>query len=251
MTKTLLIYERPVALNRERHRYVHLDTQLQTMHFAKTSNSFLLAATELSDAAMHYPSVFIGRPEGPFTLAVLVGLQDQQNLFVGDDGRWMPGTYIPAFVRRYPFVLAQADEDSDADLSVCVDESYPGFSGWQGQAPAPDSQPLFTAEGENAPLLGNAIHFLEQFNAQMKWTRAFAAELADFGLLQKQVIEIKRGRDTQAIDGLFVVDEKRLVQLKANQIKRLAEKQYLGWIYAHLLSLRHIKTLAARQPESL
>jgi hypothetical protein len=249
MTKTLLIYDRPVSLNRERHRHLHIDPNVQSMAFAKNSNSFLLAATELADAAMHYPTVFVGQPDGPFTLAVLVGLHDQQNLFIGDDGRWAAGAYVPAFVRRYPFVLAQADDDSDADLSVCVDEAHTGFSGWAGQAPAPGAVPLFSADGSNSPMLVGAVTFLEQFNAQMKRTREFAALLADFGLLQKRVIEIKRGKDVQALDGLYVVSEERIAELKANQIKRLVEKQFMGWIYAHLLSLRHVQVLADKQPE--
>lgn len=253
MTKTLLIYERPTALNRERHRHAHLNTLTQDMRFAASSNSFLLAATELADAAMHYPTVFIGPAEGPFTLAVLVGLQDGQNSHIDANGHWQEGRYVPAFVRRYPFVLAQTEDTpeggnraaEDDDLTVCIDEASPALSGVGDLAPAPGATPLFTPEGTNAPLLDSAVHFLEQFNAQMRRTREFATELHNFGLLQKQVIEVKKGDKTMALDGLYVVVESRITELKANQIKRLAEKGYLGWVYAHLLSMRNVQRLAS------
>ena len=247
MTKTLLIYDRPVALNRERHRHVHVAQGSLDMRFASGTNSFLLAATELADAAVNYPSVFVGQPEGPFTLAVLVGLSDGVNLFVDAQGHWEPDTYVPAFVRRYPFVLAQSEAGSDDSLSVCIDEAFAGLSGLGSEAPAPGSQPLFTPEGNNSPFLDSAVGYLEQFNMQMKRTRAFATELADFGLLQKQVVEVKRAGKTAALEGLYVVSEERLNNLKANQIKRLAEKGYLGWVYAHLLSLRRVQHLASME----
>lgn len=247
MTKTLLIYDRPAILSRDRHRHAHLNTALNDMRFAAASNSFLLAATELNDAALHYPTVFVGPEGGPYTLAVLVGLRDGQNLFVDAEGHWEQGAYIPAFVRRYPFVLAQDDKAPGGEFDVCIDENHRGFSGLEGSAPAPGSQPLFLPDGSNAPLLDAAIGYLTQFNAEMKRTRDFAAELDAFGLLEKKHIEVRRGSDTAALEGFRVVSEPRIAQLKANQIKRLVEKGYLALAYAHILSMRQVQRLAARE----
>lgn len=247
MTKTLLIYDRPAILSRDRHRHVHLDTSLNDMRYASTSNSFLLAATELPDAALHYPTVFIGPEGGPYTLAVLVGLRDGQNLFVGSEGHWEQGAYIPAFVRRYPFVLSQDDNSPGGEFDVCIDENHRGFSGLDGSPPAPNGQPLFLTDGTNAPLLDAAINYLKQFNAEMKRTRDFAAELDGFGLLEKRHIEVRREGNTSAVEGFRVVSEPRIAELKANQIKRLAEKGYLALAYAHILSMRQVQRLAARE----
>ncbi len=247
MTKTLLIYDRPAMLSRDAHRHAHLDTSLSDMRFAATSNSFLLAAAELYDAAAHYPTVFIGPEGGPYTLAVLVGLRDGQNLFIDAEGRWDKNAYIPAFVRRYPFVLAQDDNPEDDGFQVCIDETHRGFSGLDGSAPSPKGLPLFLPDGTNAPLLDSAITYLQQFNAEMKRTRAFAEELNNFGLLEKRHIQVKRPDGNAALEGFRVVAEERIAELKANQIKRLAEKGYLSLAYAHIMSMRQIQRLAARE----
>ena len=99
----MLFYETPVALNRERHRHLKLAPATGKFPFAQRTNSVLLAATELADAATSYPVVFVGSGGGAYALAAIVGLSDQQNLFLDADGNWAPDAYIPAFVRRYPF----------------------------------------------------------------------------------------------------------------------------------------------------
>src|SRR3546814_17461453 len=55
-------------------------------------------------------------------------LRQNENLFVDASGQWAPDTYIPAFVRRYLFVLAEkpAAKEGD-DFTVFLDEQYEGF----------------------------------------------------------------------------------------------------------------------------
>jgi hypothetical protein len=65
------------------------------------------------------------------------------NSFVGDSGQWRSNTYVPAFIRRYPFVLAQSDND---EFKVCFDEAYAGWNEEEGRE-------LFAESGENSPYL--------------------------------------------------------------------------------------------------
>ncbi|MES3025588.1 MAG: SapC family protein [Pseudomonadota bacterium] len=239
----MIFYERPVALNRERHRTLKLDNKSGDFSFAGRTNSILLAVTELAEAAKDYPIVFAGKEGGPFTLAALVGLRDNENLFVGADGAWQEGVYLPAFVRRYPFVLAEAESDG-ADLTVCIDESYAGFNEERGD-------PLFGADGAETPLLEGAVKFMTLFHEEMQQTRLFAQTLADAGLLEMKSIEVNRGDQKQVLEGIFVVDQQKLAALDDAQVLALFRSGALVAVHAHLMSLSHVERLALRMDQRM
>jgi hypothetical protein len=198
-----------------------------------------LAVSELAAASRDYPVVFVGKAEGILTMTALVGLHDRVNVFIDDAGQWQAGRYVPACVRRYPFVLAPAE--ADAALTVCVDESA---------APLNDSsgQPLFEAAGKETPVLRTAIAFLQLLHLKMLRTQGFAVRLAQLELLVSKTLRIEREGKHHGLDGLFVVDEEKLIKLPDAELVGLVREGFLPWIYAHLLSLGSLGRLAAWQP---
>ncbi len=234
---TMIFYDKPVALNRERHRNLKINRAAATHDFARQTNSVLLAGSEVVEAAKDYPVIFVGKEGGDYTLAALVGLSDQQNLFVNKKGEWTPGRYLPAFVRRYPFVLAEGD-DRDS-LTVCVDESFPGLSTTEGE-------PLFDDEGQETPLLSGAVDFLRLFHVEMAQTRAFGARLAELGLLASKTLRMERDGKQEVLDGIFVVDDAKLRALDDAVVLELFKNGYLALVYAHLHSISNIDRLALR-----
>jgi hypothetical protein len=237
----MLFYERAIALNRERHQKLRLEPTPNHFAFSAKTNAMLLASTELAEAARDYPIVFVGQAGGPFTLAALVGLRNSENLLVDAAGKWEPGTYVPAFARRYPFVLAEGDDK--AVLTVCVDETYGGLNDERGEA-------LFDAEGKETPYLTRVLDFLRAFHADMTRTRDFAQRLNELGLLTSKVVTIEQQRagqpERQVLEGLWIVDEEKLRAIDDARIVELFRNGYMGWIYAHLLSLGNVRRLAAR-----
>jgi hypothetical protein len=234
---SMIFYETPVALSRSRHRDLRLMPATGDFSFARNINSLLIAATELPDAALHYPVVFVGKPGGPYTLAAMVGLNDQNNLFLDADGAWEADAYIPAFARRYPFVLAEAGDGDD--LTVCVDEAFTGWSETEGEA-------LFDADGKESPMLQGAVEFLRQFHIEMQSTHQFAQRLAQHDLLVPKTVEITRDGKKQIIDGIYVVDAARLHALDDGALAGVVRNGDMGLIDAHLLSLKHVARLSAR-----
>ena len=105
--KQMLVYERPMAINRERHRTVCIRRGDGTYPFARSLNSVPLLGSEFAVAARDFPIVFAGADTGHPMPAALLGLARDENLFVDADGRWADGVYVPAFLRRYPFVIAE------------------------------------------------------------------------------------------------------------------------------------------------
>lgn len=234
---SMIFYERAIALNRDRHQDLKLQVDAQHFLFATKTNSVLLAASEFVEAARDYAIVFVGQDGGPFTVAALVGLGDKENLMVDAGGAWESGTYIPAFIRRYPFVLAGADEGES--MTVCVDEAYKGWGNEQGEA-------LFGSDGAETPYLKNVIGFLSLFHSEMKRTGDFAARMADLGLLTSKVINIHNSASKQTLEGLWVIDEEKLKALDDAQTLQLVRSGDLAVIHAHLMSLSNVSRLAGR-----
>jgi hypothetical protein len=234
---TLLFYQKPVPLNAEVHRNTRLGTLAGDYSFSNQTNSIPLAAVEFFDTAREYPIAFTGQEGGALFPIALVGVRQNENLFVSGEGRW-EGRYIPAFVRRYPFVLAEK-QDQD-DFNVYLDEGYPGFG-------AQDGERLFDEKGEQTPLLKQALEFLSTYQGEIKRTRQFVEQVQALGLLVPRVLEVVRANDPPLVlQGFSVIDEQKLGQLSDADLLGLARSGTLAWIYAHLMSLANVSSLAQR-----
>lgn len=237
--KQLLIYDQPVVLNRARHRHLRLKSQPAHFEFARQINSVPLTSVEFADAARDYPIVFAGTPDQASMPAVLLGLAASENLFVLDDGRWEAEAYVPAFLRRYPFVVA--DQGESGGYSVCLDRAFLLDDGEGGE-------PLFDEEGREAPALSRALKFLADYQGAVERTQAMMRQLRDNGLLIAKHVHAERpGAPRQTISGFSVVDETRLQKLSAKALKELSRTGTLGLLYVHLASLVNLKRLVRRR----
>ncbi|MDA8191429.1 SapC family protein [Acidiferrobacter thiooxydans] len=231
---TLLFYEQVMALHREEHKRLRL--RRQGFGFARHVNSVPLAAVELPAAAVHYPTVFAKVADGPPVLAALVGLRNDENLFVeGPDDQWA-GSYLPAFVRRYPFVLAAQGEA----FMVWIDRAFGGWGEDEGE-------PLFLEDGSDSGFLKETIAFLQAFQAEMTRTQAFVQHVSEAGLLKDIAVPVNTPGITPFIlQGLQVIDEQKFAALGDDKVTSWFRSGELGWIYAHLASLAQVPALGAR-----
>ena len=237
----MMFYERPIPLNRERHQQLKVAPVADHYRFASRTNAVPIISTEFGEAARDYPIVFVGEERGAFSVAALVGLRDNENLMVDDAGRWAAGTYVPAFARRYPFVLAKTD--GSEQLTVCVDEVHPGLGTEAGEA-------LFLQDGKASPYLERVLEFLKAFHAEALRTAAFAGRLKELGLLVPKVINVERaGHARRSMRGLWVVDPVKFRGLDDVRVVELFRSGYLGWIEAHLISLGSLARLVSRLDE--
>jgi len=224
----VLFYQRPVVLNRQAHRTLKVKNTTPSFTFARHTNSVPIAGVEFSRAALEYPIVFAGQTPDKILPAVLLGIRENENLFVDEEGKWT-NAYIPAFIRRYPFVLAE--KPGGGDFSVCIDSSFNGFGVDEGQA-------LFDEQGKETPLLKNVIDFLSQYQGNIRRTLEFTKKLSDLNLLQERALRIP-GVDGKplVLRGFMAVDEQHLNNLSDAQISELYRQGFLGWIHAHIISM--------------
>jgi hypothetical protein len=169
----------------------------------------------------------------------VLGLRSEENLFVDAQDRWL-ARYLPAFLRRYPFVLAEIPGQS---LAVCIDEAYAGLSDTEGQA-------LFDEQGQETPFLKQTLEFLTQYQREYARTEAFCKRLEENGLLKETNARanLRDGR-TFTLNGLLVVDEKKLLELPDAVALSMFRSGELHLVTAHLVSLSNIQRLADRLAE--
>jgi hypothetical protein len=236
--KQLLIYEQPMPINRQRHRHVRIKPTLDDFGFARKLNSVPLTTVEFAEAARDYPIVFTGSADAGGMPAALLGLSQDNNLFVEADGRWAAEKYIPAFFRRYPFVVANQDA-SPEDFTVCVDQPF--------VCEGDDGVKLFEDSGEDAPALTRALSFLADYQGAVQRTQEFMQQLHASKLLVPRELKVVRaGSEPHTLNGFSVIDETRMQKLSARALDKLSKAGALGFIYVHLMSLSNVQRLSAR-----
>jgi hypothetical protein len=229
-----IYYDKPVLLDREKHRRLRVRPGAD-FAFTRRANSVYLTGVEFNEAMKEFAIVFT-RAGGKVVPVAVLGLRSRENLFVTPEGQW-DANYVPGFLRRYPFVLAQV---AGEQLAVCIDEAYGGFSVTEGEA-------LFDASGANTPFLSNAVDFLERYQREFTRTASFCRRLEEAGLLKEMDAKAQLG-DGRAftVNGLLVVDEPKLMALPDAAALALFRSGELHLVAMHLASLSNLKRLAAR-----
>lgn len=199
-------------------------------------NAMAVSVAEFARAALDYPLAFVRDPGSgrPLPIAVL-GFQ-QQNLFVDAQGRWRAGTYVPAYVRRFPFCIADmaAQGDQPEKRLVCMQEDRL----------EPSAQPLFDDKGEPTAAWKPIQTLLEAIEGARPQTRLLGERLEALQLLTSfDALALPRGGQHLRLQGLFRVDEDKLRKLPAKDLRELLAKGYLRAAYAHLLSLENFARL--------
>ena len=232
-----LFYSSLVPLSSQAHATSGLKPR-DNLAFTRNTHAIPITVDEFAIAQRHYPIVF-GLGENPAPLA-LVGLQEGTNLYIGADDQWESKQYIPAFVRRYPFMLARLLPTSE-DLSLCFDEGA-------NMIVADDGDPLFSGT-ETTEITKGVLAFCEQFEQAVFRTRAFMDELAKLDMLMDGEVTIQREGLTEpaVYRGFRMVSEEKLQGLRGDQARKLVQSGMLGLCYAHLFSLSLISGLFDKQ----
>ena len=236
MTTQLLIYKSVVPLSARRHGKGAVEGGSGYAFSGKT-NSVPLMAIEFPFAACEYLIVFAGTKES-FTPAVILGVRESQNLYLSQDAKW-DAKYIPAFVRRYPFVFTKSDDEKR--LVLCIDEAYAGFN-QNGRG-----QRLFGEDGKPTEYVQNMLQFLQEYQAQFERTQAFCTRIRELDLLEPMQAQVEmRSGEKSSLTGFMAVNRTRLKAVGGVKLAELANTDELELIYLHLQSMRNFQSLPDR-----
>ena len=235
-------YKGLVALDKEIHKGKGVVAGHRAAFAAGLTGVYVVAA-EFVQASRDYPIVFAqDQNTGEYLPLAVTGLNQNENLFVGDDGEWIKDVYVPAYVRRWPFfgVRLTGEEAKNGNVLICVDESGLEESG----------QPVFGADGKPSAEFEPVQTLISEMEGARSPTEHLCQSVRELGLLEPfEAHAFPKSGQEMRLRGMFRVNEEKLNELQTKDIKRLMKHGELSRIYAHLMSLDNFKFLMDRAAE--
>ncbi len=219
-------------------KFSHKDKSLKEIPDFLYSKDLLnapITVSEFFEACKNYPIFFAKDKNEKWFATALLGYKEGENLFVDEKGVWKELHYIPAFVRRYPFILVEQENNEELSIAVvneCLVEDKNA------------ERKLFDENNENSELLNNAIKFINQFHADSLATHEFIKQLNEWELLEENFATVVTNKNEKYnLNGFFIVNEEKLKHLSKKRKEEICTKNATPLITAHLISLSNIKKL--------
>jgi hypothetical protein len=211
--------------------------------FVANTHAIPLTVEEFPAAQRHFPIVFsVG--DDPVPLG-LMGLNEGVNVFFDDAGKLVDSNfYVPAYIRRYPYLLARLRPDSD-ELSLCFDPTTDTIGAFE------EGEKLFD-EGQPSETTKAILAFNEQFEQAGQRTAMFVNDLKEMELLMDGEVTIQPDGAAQPFvyRGFMMVNEEKLNELRGDQLRKIVQNGMLPLIYAHLFSLQLMREVFGRQMQA-
>lgn len=214
---------------------------IEAADFLKGQHAIPLTVDEFVQAQRSLPIVFT-TGENPLPLA-LMGLNEGVNTFVDDSGKINDPVYLPAYIRRYPYMLAKLREDAD-ELSLCFDPTCAAIGAYD------EGDKLFGDDGQPSDLTKNILEFCENFEQAGQRTQTFVKELQEHGLLMDGEIAISTNENPDQpfiYRGFQMVNQDKLREVKAEQLDTWNTSGFMMLVHAHIFSLELMRDIFARQ----
>jgi len=234
-----MLYNDLVPLNVEQHANFKLRVENKAPYLVGV-HAVPLTIEEFAPCQRFLPIVF-SAGQNPVPLA-LMGLNEGVNTLVDAEGTLLrEDGYVPAYVRRYPWMLVRLSQEKE-ELSLCFDPSSDMIGEYE------DGQPLIE-NGEATELTKELLKFCEQFEESAMRTQAFMAELAETGLLMEGELSVSVQNSDQPFvyRGFQMINEEKLRELRGDQLRKMNQNGMLPLIYAHLMSLQGMSEVFNRQ----
>lgn len=231
------MYKKVELLNKELHKNSALKA-IQDLSFAKELISAPLTAGEFFQACKDYPIVFTKDEKNGWSANAIFGYKEKQNLFLDANNKWELGRYIPAFIRRYPFLMIEQKEQAILAFDgVLLSEDE-----------ADKERRFFSESGEPTKMTQEALGFVQQYAHDQKETQKFIELLDKWGLLEESAANIvnKKG-EKYSLNALYIISEEKLQHLSKKKQSDICEKQAYPLITAHLISLGNIQRLGLKE----
>jgi len=223
-----LFYKNPVLLDGQKHQDMSLVKDFG-LNFTEKTNAVPVNLVEFPQVAHFYPIAFSN--DGQATPVAILGVRNDENLFVDAKGEWAKDVYIPSYIRRYPFILTEVNNGES--LSLCIDET-------DGVISNDNTNLLFEKGGKPTELSNNAMEFCKSYHAASQQTLEFSKALAESGLLVERTAElVVKGDQKVNFSGFAIIDEQKFNEMDDATFNEWRKKGWIGAIYAHLFSGFH------------
>jgi hypothetical protein len=234
----VLLYSRPEPLNPERHAALGLTQVQEPFNFARAAHAVPVTVTEFGPACLSFPIIFTA----DYQPLAIMSIRQNENLFITDLGFFEFGAYVPAYIRRYPFVLAS--DPGTGQMLVCIERDADAVKE-NGEVP------LFEGDQPSA-FTRQAIEFCSNFETERQRTVSFIELLNGLDLFElKEQFFTPQNADgspgeQQKLAEFYGVSETKLAALPADKLVQLRNNGALQQIYAHLISQNNWDKLVGR-----
>jgi hypothetical protein len=226
------LYTKPEPLNAQAHAKLGVKILAAPFGFAAENHFVPLLSPEFPAAATSFPIIFAGDERVP---VAVMGLNPGDNLFFDKSGTVRPDMYLPAYIRRFPFVAAQDDVAKRA--VVCIDVG--------AEMVSEDGEMKLFENGELTEYAKNCVEYCSRFEDDRARSEYFVTRMKELDLFttRKATFTPRNADGTSGEEVLvseyFAIDETKVHQLSAEVLVQLRDDAHLAWIYAHLVSLWH------------
>ena len=228
------MYKDIVVINKIEHKNKNVK-RVASFSFSKEMTSIPITITEFYEACKNYP-IFIAKDTSDKWFATaMLGYKENENIFVNEKGVWEKLHYIPANIRRYPYIFVT--NDNNAELTLAIEKDYLSDD-------KKDLERKLFKDGENSEILNQVMSFLNQFYIDSLASEEFIKQLDEWELLEEKIATIK-DKDNKIfnINGFYVVNEEKLKHLSKKKKEEIYNKNAIPLITAHLISLSNIQKL--------
>ncbi|MEQ8507637.1 MAG: SapC family protein [Rhodospirillaceae bacterium] len=231
-----LFYKEPRPVTADAHGDFKIRPTFDFAH-ANQTNAVPLTLPEFVLSARHYPIVFVGKDLVP---TAALGFRPDQNVFVDDKGTWEKFCYVPAYVRRYPFILL--GRPGDERLQLGIDH--------EAKSSASDARALFNGEKETETVT-EALDMCQQFHGAYQATAEFSNMLKESGLMEERTLEVDIAEGEKIDIGAFAsINEQKLREVPDETFLEWRKKGWLAAMYFHVASLNNWEQIMGRLPEA-
>jgi len=203
-------------------------------NYAKDLTQSIITIDEFYKASRSQPIVFSQNKSGEYAATILLGLTENKNSFLDNDGKWVDAEYIPAYIRKYPFIFVKDKEQ----LILAYDENCKEVNEKTGKK-------LFDQDGNESKYLENTMNFLTNYHQSSLKTNLFVKQLDELGLLEDANVSMTVKEKKVTFTGFKKVSEEKLNALTDDQIMQLIKNGSYKLISAHLISLGNFEKLVA------
>jgi len=234
-----LFYNGLEPLSSDQHGNYRVRSQ-ETAPFLVGQHAVPITTDEFALVQRYMPIVFSAGDEA--VPLALMGLNEGVNVFMDDAGKLIDQNfYVPAYVRRYPYMLARLHPDAQ-ELSLCFDPTSPAIG------PFEDGEALFE-NGQPSEVTRNILAFAESFEQAGLRTQQFMNEIRELDLLMEGEMSIQpEGAEQPFVyRGFQMINEEKLNDLRGDQLRKMMKSGMLPLLHAHLFSLALMRDVFGRQ----
>lgn len=233
----MFLYGQPELLNAQSHGDLGVQPAAKPHSFCAKIRAIPLTVSEIAEASRHYPVVFASQED--LQPVAIVGLLDDVNLFVDEDGNWDPYAYVPGYIRRYPFGLAS--ETGGDRFALVIDAAFEGVRR--------EADRKFFADGQLSEFSKQALEFTKTYETDRRLTEQVFKSVKDLDLITGQTAQYTPtgAQSPQPFAQYWGVDERKLVELSDDEFLKVRRLNVLPVLYAHLLSLGNWRSLILRR----